>query len=265
MWLALVLSLQAEMSARDVVEWMEAHTKHRFIHPATMDLSKMKIRCRKEDLDPARAYEAGLALLKTVQLVPIRKRDAGVVDLLHAAVAAKYEVPVYHDVERLPAADEFCTLVLKTKFIGARDAQAAFINMVGFPQNVLSVEAAGTLMVTDYAPNLRRLAGLLADMDKPGPELTLRLLATDVDWVVRKFLDTRFGALAAEEVARIPALLEGLGSDGPGARETAARAIEAMGPNAGPHLAPGLTSGDVEIRSRTKAILYAWAKDWAAR
>jgi hypothetical protein len=94
----------------------------------------VKIRCRKEDLDPARAYEAGLALLKTVQLVPIRKRDAGVVDLLHAAVAGKFEVPVYQDVDRLPAADEFCTLVLKPKFIGARDAQAAFINMVGFPR-----------------------------------------------------------------------------------------------------------------------------------
>jgi hypothetical protein len=119
--------------------------------------------------------------------------------------------------------------------------------------------------VTDYAPYLRRLAGLLGEMDKPGPELTLRLLATDAEWVVKKFLDTPFEPPRAEEVAKIPALLDALGSDSPVERETGIRALQALGPNATPHLAPGLSSKDVEIRSRTKAILHTWAKDWAAR
>lgn len=265
MGILLLLCLQAEMSARDVVEWVESHTKHRFIHNAALDLSKVKIRCRKEELDPAKAYEAGLALLKSVGLVPVRKTDARVVEILHSVVVAKSDVPAYDRVEGLPSADEFCTLVMKPKFIGAREARAALINVVGLPQNVMSVEGSGCLLVTYYAPNLRRLARLLADIDKPGPEQILRLAAMDMDWCVKKFLDTRFSPLPPKDVERIPGLLKALGAEDAAERETAERELRALGPNVSPHLATALASDDLETRVRVKAILFAWAKEWVAR
>lgn len=267
MWIAsLLMALQSEVSAKDVVEWMETHTKHRFVYPASNDLSKPKIRCRLQDLDPAKAYEAGLGLLKTLDLIAIRKEKAGVVELSYGPVGAKKEIPVYTAVEQLPAADEFCSLVLRPRFIDPRSAQAVLINIVGFPQNVLCVQDPPSLVLSDYASNLRRLAGLLAEVDRPrqplSPEIAARMNA---EWLVRKFLDRRFDPLPAEAAARVPALLQALGADSLAGRAGATKDLEAMGPNASPHMAPALDAKDPEVKARALALLYKWAEEWARR
>jgi hypothetical protein len=108
-----------------------AERPHRFIYPASSGLSKPKIRCRLQALDPAKAYEAGLSLLKTVDLIAIREEKAGVVELSYGPVGAKKEIPVYTAVERLPAADEFRGLVPRPRFIDPRSAQAVLTPRAG--------------------------------------------------------------------------------------------------------------------------------------
>ncbi|HEX7897407.1 MAG TPA: hypothetical protein VF950_06585 [Planctomycetota bacterium] len=266
MFLAMLVALQNEMSAQDVVEWMEANSKHRFVYAAETALQHKKIRVRKEALDPAKAYEAGLALLKTVHLIAIRKEKAGVVEILPAPIGGKYEVPVHASVDQLPAADEFCTLVLRPRFVGPREVQAMLINTVGFPQNCLAMQDPPSVVITDYASNLRRLAALMAEFDRPREPLNPQIAARmDVDWLVRKYLDRRFDPLPADAAARVPALLEALAADSVAGREAAARELKAMGPNVSPHLAASLASKDVEVKARASAILYAWAEEWARR
>jgi hypothetical protein len=271
MWVTMLLALTAQaaeprMSAREVVEWMEAHTKHKFVYSADLGLQHTQVRCKKEDLDPAKAYEAGLALLKTVRLIAVRKEKAGVVEISPAPLGGKAEVPVYTSVQQLPDADEFCSLVLRPRFMDARSAQAVLINMAGFPQNVLSVEDPPGLILSDYASNLRRLAALLAEIDRPKQPINPRIAARlDVDWLVRKYLDRRFDPLPADQASNVPALLEALGADSVAGREGAARDLEAMGPNVSPLLASALDAKDVEVRARVQALLYKWAEAWARK
>lgn len=262
MGLALFLALQAQMSAQEVVEWIEANSKHRFVYAAASGLANMKIRARKEDLDPSKAYEAGLALLKTVNLIAVRKEKAGVVEILHAAIGGKHEVPVLTSVEQIPAADEFCTLVIRVRFVSPRDVQAMLINLIGFPQNVLAMEDPPRVVLTDYASNLRRLATLAADFDRPRPEIAARI---DADWLVKKFLDLRFEPLPADVAARVPKLLEALAGDSVQARQAGAKELAEIGPNAAPLVAPALESKDVELRGRVQELLAGWAEAWARR
>ncbi len=169
--LALLLGPQESpgMTAEEVLQWMTRETKLEFAHDRAIGLENRRIAVTPGALDPKRAYEVGLALLRSSGFAAVRKPEAGIVEIVPAPLAGKREAPVYTSAETLPKADEFCTLTIKVRHLSPRDLQAAFINLVSFPQHCLSSEASGTLILTDHASNLRRLAQLAKELDVPRP------------------------------------------------------------------------------------------------
>lgn len=77
-----------------------------------------------------------------------------------SALATKKGLPVLGVEDAIPAGDGMYTKAFK--ILGSpRDAQAALINLVTFPQGCVSLEKEGLLVVTDYASNLRKCAKVL--------------------------------------------------------------------------------------------------------
>lgn len=185
------------MTAAEVLQWMTRETKLEFAHDRTMGLENRRVTVTPGALDPKRAYEVGLALLRSAGFAAVRKPEAGIVEIVPAPLAGKRESSVHTSAETLPKADEFCTLTIKVRHGSPRDLQAAFINLVSFPQHCLSSEASGTLILTDYASNLRRLAQLARELDVPRPVEANRIGVAIVEGTLGKdpLAATGFGDL----------------------------------------------------------------------
>lgn len=168
-----------DMKASEVVEWMTKHTKVRFIAGDGLNLAGKKILATPETLDPARAYENGLKMLKAADLAAISNPETpGVVEIVAAPIAGKKTSTLHTSTETLPKADEYCTLSLRLKHVSPRNVQAALINLASFPQNVLSVEESRSVILSDYSSNLRRMGEIARQMDVPPPPSAFRISIT---------------------------------------------------------------------------------------
>jgi hypothetical protein len=166
-----------ELTAPEVVAWMEKETKKKFTYTADLGLRNKRLQGVLDAHDPERAYEVGLSLLRSIDIAAVPVEDGqGTMRLLPAPIAGK-QAKVYTEVDQLPKADEFCTLSLSLQFVSPRDVQATLINKIGFPQNVLAVESPPTILLSDYASSLRVLAGIVRQLDvKVAPPPSYRIV-----------------------------------------------------------------------------------------
>src|SRR5436190_880670 len=147
------LSLFAQDSSKEIQVWIQKLRSDRIEEreQATQELKKLgtaalpeleKVAADKDDEVAARAR----ILLRTIRL-----KDMLGIEL--------------KDIDNLPRANEFCTLVLHPRHVSPRTVQAVLINLVSFPQNCLSVEDSGTLVLSDYASVLRKCAEIVKEVD----------------------------------------------------------------------------------------------------
>ena len=269
--LALVTLLQGataepEVPCSEVVTWMEKHAAKKFIYSETVGINHKRIRCKLEDLDTKSAYAVGLALLRTVHLVVIHKENAKVTEIVSSHQAAKRELPVFRSVEELPAADEWCTLILRVKFANPRNLQVILFQLSSSPMCVFSNVAPPTLVMTDYSSNLRKLAKIIQAMDYPHKPLPREVNAKmGDDWLIRKFLDTKAKPLNKEERDLATSLIEKLSSDSISEREAAFKGLRDLGPVLRSLLPPLMKSDDAEVRLQARKLLFDWAKEWTLR
>lgn len=155
------------MKVEEIVDWVSKKSGLGFVYDAGIDAAarSREIEVAPGMLDPARAYETGLLLLRSAQIAAVPVRDGKRVRLVHGAIASKGPLEVFSSVEALPKADEFCTLVLSLRHLSPRELQATLINTCSFPQNCLSIEASGCLVLSDYASNLRKMAEIARQAD----------------------------------------------------------------------------------------------------
>lgn len=157
------------LDAASIADWISMESGRRLFSGEDLGLRNRKVRVTPEGLE-GDAYELGLDLLKAVDIAAVpEENDPRRVTLVPAPIAAKRGVRVYTSVDALPRANEFCSLVLATRHLSPRDLQAVLINVVTFPQNCLSMESAGKIVMSDYASNLRKLARLVEQLDVPRP------------------------------------------------------------------------------------------------
>ena len=155
-----------DMPASALVEWMEKKTGRKFIFTGDLGLRNVRIRVHEELLDTSDPYVVGVDLLRLAHIgVAPSDSFAGATEIFAAPVGGKKALKVYKSVEELPKANEFCTLVLHPRRVSPRAVQALLINIVSFPQNCLSAEDSGTLVLSDYASVLRKCAEITNDLD----------------------------------------------------------------------------------------------------
>lgn len=85
------------------------------------------------------------------------------------------------------------------------------------------------------------------------------------DHFIRPFLERTFDPLPPEKATQVQELAEKLASEDSDERERASRALKAMGPGITPAIREYLSSGEVEVRSRVRAMIAEWALAEAKR
>jgi len=154
------------LSALQVVEWMEKKTNRKFLVAENLGLRNIRLRIPEEFLDLSDPYAVGVDLLKIANLgVTPSETNPGTIEVFVAPIGSKQAIKVYQKVEDLPRANEFCSLVLHPRNVSPRDVQAVLVNTISFPQNVLCVEDSGTLFLSDYSSVLRKCAAIVSQMD----------------------------------------------------------------------------------------------------
>jgi hypothetical protein len=154
------------ISAATIVEWMERKTGRKFIYTEELGLRNVKIRIHEDLIGTGDPYSVGTDLLMLGNLgVAPHAGAPGVVDVFAAPIGGKKALKVYTSVGELPAANEFCTLVLHPRHASPRSIQPALIGAVSYPQNCICIEESGALLLTDYASVLRKCADIVNAMD----------------------------------------------------------------------------------------------------
>jgi hypothetical protein len=154
------------MTAEDVVQWAAKKSGRKFLYTEDLGLRNKRIKIPDDLLDQGDPYAVAVGLLKTTDVAVAPSESVpGAFELCPAPTAHKRSLKVQRSVDDLPRIDEFCTLVLHPRHVSPRTVQAALINLVTFPQNVLAEESSGTVIISDYASNLRRLAAIVREID----------------------------------------------------------------------------------------------------
>lgn len=79
------------------------------------------------------------------------------------------------------------------------------------------------------------------------------------DHFIKPFLEMKFDPIPPEKEKQAQELAEKLASEDSDERERASKALKAMGPEITPAIKEYLTSGEVEVRSRVRAMVAEWA------
>ncbi len=165
-----------------VVEWMSAESGRRIVYGEDLGVQNRRIRIAPDGLNSGAAYELGLDLLKTADIAAVADEDDPKrIHLVPAPIAGKKALKTHLSAETLPRVNEFCRILLTLRHVSPRDVQAVLINIISFPQNCLSMEAGGKLLISDYSSNLRNIVQFVERIDVARPaqssRITVALLA----------------------------------------------------------------------------------------
>lgn len=163
------------LEVAEAITWIARNSKVKFTFSEGLVSKERRVAVSAEALDPAFAFENGLKLLKSVDIAAVATDVPGLYELVPAAIASKKLSRGYTSVEDLPKVEEFCMLSLHLRNSTPRALQAALMNLVTFPQNCLAEEASGTLILSDFTSNLRRMATLVQQMDIAPPSGAYRI------------------------------------------------------------------------------------------
>lgn len=154
------------LPATTIVEWMEKKTQHKFLFTTDLGLGNRRVRVHPDLIDVSDPYTVGVDLLRSVDIgVCPSESVPGGLELFPAPLGGKRPLKIYKSAAELPKANEFCSLVLQLKRVSPRAVQAMLINIMSFPQNCLSAEELGGLILSDYSSVLRRCAEIAAGLD----------------------------------------------------------------------------------------------------
>jgi hypothetical protein len=154
------------ISAATIVEWMEKKTGRTFLYSEELGLRNVKIRIHEALIETGDPYLVGTDLLRLANLgVAPGDGAPGVFEIFPSPIGSKKALKVYTSVGELPKANEFCTLILHTRYASPRSVQSALINAASYPQNCICIEDSGALLVTDYTSVLRKCAEIVNALD----------------------------------------------------------------------------------------------------
>jgi general secretion pathway protein D len=154
-----------------------------------------------------KAYQSILQV-SDLALIPAQQNGETIYKIAASPIATKKPVPVEKGDQ--PPQDRFVTRIFSLQYVSPRDVQAALINMASFPQNVLSIESAGLLLVTDYDFNIRRFEEIIKAMDVKKPDVEMKVIplknaiSVEVEQMMNNLVKTLIGRQTQPRVPGVP-------------------------------------------------------------
>jgi general secretion pathway protein D len=137
-----------------------------------------------------------LALVPKKLEVEAGKPPVEVIQVIKREEGAKKPVEIFFDGGTMPGRDMMATLVITLKYASARDILAPAQALLSDPRNVLASETLNSIIITDYALNLKRIWGIIQMIDRRQPDIVLEVLplryasATEMERQLNTLLQT---------------------------------------------------------------------------
>ncbi|MBI3272101.1 MAG: type II secretion system secretin GspD [Planctomycetes bacterium] len=150
-----------------ILEQVSQLTGVRFLYDEKIKAKKVFLTSQSE-IPIKHLYSVFQSVMKVngFALIESGPPEARIVTVVDLASSAKGPSPVFRTGERLPETDQMVTLIISLKYADPRTVQAALQPLVNDPKGVLTIDDPGTIIVTDYAPNVRRIEQIAALMDR---------------------------------------------------------------------------------------------------
>ncbi len=130
------------------------------------------------------------------QVVEVVENGHSVHKIFSAQQGAKERAKYLDDGETAPLDDTMVSRLFTLKYISPRDVQAALLNLVTDPKNILPLESSGMVFVTEYGLNMDRIARIITTMDVKRPDIEFEMLqlhnalATDLEPKLTRLVQT---------------------------------------------------------------------------
>jgi len=161
-----------QLSLREVVEKTVHEAGAHFLFAGDLPLDQNSVSFPASRLKGEGTLETCFRLLRSGGIAAVRTEDSGkpVWKLTPAIGAHREGLPTYANPEDLPRSDEFCRLLIPLKNASVRDIHAVLINLVSYSQGVALSQDSRSLILADFAGNLRSLSKLVERMDAAAPK-----------------------------------------------------------------------------------------------
>ncbi len=161
----------------DVLHYYEQYSGKHVIYDATVQGS-ITIDVRNVTrTDALRIMETALSL-NGYTLVPSENNIVKVLGLSKSARTAG--IPIYNDLATLPDTEQIVTFLVRLRYLDAQETAGILgqyippnPNSIGFT----ALKSAGAILITDTARSVRRLVGLISQLDLPASPVTERFIA----------------------------------------------------------------------------------------
>jgi general secretion pathway protein D len=191
-------TLKQEADLTDLVAWISSMTCKKFIVATSLRAQKVTI----VSPTPVTAAEAYRAFLSALEVMGLTVAPAGeYLKIVQGNWAIQASIPTYKDDERarIPTSDAVVTQLIRVANVDANELLLVLNKMKSRSGDVTSYKPTNMLIITDNALNVRRMLGIVKELDvaTEGEKIwVIRLKHADVE-EVHKILSQIFGQKAA--------------------------------------------------------------------
>ena len=188
------ITLKQESDLMDLVGWISSMTCRKFIVATSLRAQKVTI-VSPVPVTPGEAYRAFLSALEVMGLTVA---PAGTyLKIVQGNWAIQSSIPTYADKDQahVPQNDAVVTQMMRVQNVDANELLLVLNKMKSRSGDVTSYKPTNTLIITDVAYNVRRMAGIVKELDvaAEGEKIwVVRLKNADVE-EVNKILGQIFG------------------------------------------------------------------------
>ena len=159
---------------------METYTGRRFLFDENLVAGKRVNLFSTKPIPVKSMPEVFEAILEVEGLTLLETGEPGSViyKIIDIQTALKRPMPTYSktELEKLRAGDQIVTMMYQLEHAGAEEVAKVMAGLTTLPGGVMAIPGTNLVQVTDFAANVKRLAGLLDLIDKEGPKVVMETI-----------------------------------------------------------------------------------------
>ena len=186
----ITVSFKPETELKDLINWVMGFTCKNFIYDSSILTRSKKITIvSPQKMSPQEAYRVFLVSLSTMGLTVVPKGT--VLRIVESGNAKSESVPVYR--KGIPGnTDDMVRMVVRPQYLSLNEMNNAISAVKSPVGNVVAVNEANALIVTDWASHIRDMATLSREIDRPMPSsgiYTIKVQYADAKELATKLTD----------------------------------------------------------------------------
>lgn len=167
-------------SLKEVIKLMETYTGRRYLFDENTVAGKRVNLFSSKPIPVESMSEVFEAILEVEGLTLLETGEPGskIYKIIDIQTALKRPMPTYSkaELEKLRAGDQIVTLMYQLEYASADEVSKVMSGLTTLPGGVMAVPGTNLVQVTDFAANVKRIAGLLELIDQKGPKVVMETI-----------------------------------------------------------------------------------------